>query len=104
MTGLDLPWQADGHSRDGAHVREPVDALLRAALQQAGLGYSVVYGTGAARTEAAWRVIAPVLARQGLVSIATEATETQEERPARLRPWCRECLAPECEHLLFKRS
>ena len=32
LTALDLPWQADGLQRDGAHVREPVDALLRAAL------------------------------------------------------------------------
>src|SRR5205085_8573038 len=34
LTALDLPWVADGHQRDGAHVREPVDARLRAALQQ----------------------------------------------------------------------
>jgi nicotinamide riboside kinase len=26
VTALDLPWQADGFIRDGAHVREPVDA------------------------------------------------------------------------------
>ena len=32
VTALDLPWLADGLMRDGAHVREPVDAKLRAAL------------------------------------------------------------------------
>jgi nicotinamide riboside kinase len=29
VTGLDLPWVADGLQRDGPKVREPVDALLR---------------------------------------------------------------------------
>ncbi|MBE0547402.1 MAG: ATP-binding protein, partial [Rubrivivax sp.] len=32
LTALDLPWVADGHQRDGEHVREPVDALLRELL------------------------------------------------------------------------
>ena len=36
LTALDLPWQADGHQRDGAHVRAPIDALVRAALGRAG--------------------------------------------------------------------
>lgn len=104
VTGLDLPWQADGHQRDGPHVREPVDALVRARLQRARLSYSVVYGLGAARIDAAWRVIAPALVRHGYASIATPAPESESgDRPARLRSWCRECLVPECEHLLFRR-
>jgi nicotinamide riboside kinase len=45
----DLPWRADGHQRDGPQVREPVDALLRAALGRAGTDYSVVSGLGPAR-------------------------------------------------------
>ena len=53
LTALDLPWQADGLQRDGPQVREPVDARVRAALGRAGLAYSVVFGTGAARLEAA---------------------------------------------------
>src|SRR5207237_6522466 len=44
LTSLDLPWQPDGHQRDGEHVREPVDAKLRAALQRAGLPYCLVTG------------------------------------------------------------
>ena len=32
LTALDLPWIADGHQRDGEHVREPVDRLLRDLL------------------------------------------------------------------------
>ena len=37
LTALDLPWQADGLQRDGPHVREPVDALVRAALARAAI-------------------------------------------------------------------
>ena len=32
VTGLDLPWVADGLQRDGPHSREATDSLLRAAL------------------------------------------------------------------------
>jgi len=53
LTALDLPWQADGLQRDGPHVREPVDALVRAALARAGVAYSVVFGHGEARLQAA---------------------------------------------------
>ncbi|MEP7057740.1 MAG: ATP-binding protein [Caldimonas sp.] len=53
LTALDLPWQADGHQRDGPHVREPVDAKVRAALQRCGAAYSVVSGSGPARVSAA---------------------------------------------------
>jgi nicotinamide riboside kinase len=53
LGALDLPWQADGHQRDGPHMREPVDALLRAALARTGVAYSVVAGLGPARLESA---------------------------------------------------
>lgn len=49
LTALDLPWQADGHQRDGPHVREPVDAKVRAALARASLECSVVFGRGDSR-------------------------------------------------------
>ena len=49
LTALDLPWQADGHQRDGPHVREPVDAKVRAALASAALDCSVVFGQGQTR-------------------------------------------------------
>jgi nicotinamide riboside kinase len=49
LTGLDLPWVADGLQRDGAHVREPVDALVREALARAGVNFRVIYGSGAER-------------------------------------------------------
>lgn len=49
LTALDLPWLADGLQRDGPHVREPVDARVRAALARAGCAYSIVSGTAGAR-------------------------------------------------------
>ena len=53
LTALDLPWLPDGLQRDGPHVRDPVDAKVRAALAAAGLPYSVVAGRDAARLQAA---------------------------------------------------
>ncbi len=52
LTALDLPWQADGLQRDGAHVREPVDALVRAALARAGTRFETIAGTGVTRLHA----------------------------------------------------
>ncbi|MEO6363407.1 MAG: ATP-binding protein [Caldimonas sp.] len=57
VTALDLPWVADGVQRDGAHVREPVDALLRAALVRAGVAFATIEGTGSARLAAAMATI-----------------------------------------------
>ncbi len=53
LTALDLPWQADGLQRDGAHVRQPVDARIRAALGRAGVPFVAISGTGAARLASA---------------------------------------------------
>jgi nicotinamide riboside kinase len=53
LTALDLPWQADGFIRDGAHVREPVDQRVRAALARAGVAFEAVSGRGDARLAAA---------------------------------------------------
>ena len=93
LTGLDLPWQADGLQRDGPHVRAPVDALLRGALAQAELPYAVVYGRGGARTAAALAALRPVL---GLPPLAAAPAG---DGAVRLSARCRECLQPDCEHL-----
>jgi nicotinamide riboside kinase len=61
VTALDLPWQADALQRDGPHVREPVDAKVRAALMRAGCAWTRVAGFGATRTHAALAAIRPVL-------------------------------------------
>jgi nicotinamide riboside kinase len=53
VTALDLDWRPDGLQRDGPHVREPVDARVRAALERAQCAYSVIYGRDASRVSAA---------------------------------------------------
>ena len=57
VTALDLPWQADGLQRDGPHVRVPVDALLRTALEGAGIAFVTITGVGSERVAAALRAI-----------------------------------------------
>ena len=98
VTALDLPWQADGLQRDGAHVREPVDRLLRAALQRMALPFAVVSGHGAARLDAAWRAVrrafgpAPAGAGRGAADDAAPAP----------RWHCERCGDAACErHLLL---
>lgn len=89
LTALDLPWQADGLQRDGAHVREPVDRLLRDALMGAGLSFSVVAGQGPLRLQNALRAF---------------DTARQPRAPAtRWRHWCARCGDGDCEHALFHR-
>jgi nicotinamide riboside kinase len=90
LTGLDVPWVADGLHREGPHVREQVDALVREKLAKARVAYRVVYGTGEDRARNA---LAPVLELLG-------------ERPAfsgetRWKWVCDKCSDPECEHRLF---
>ena len=94
LTGLDLPWQADGFMRDGAHVRVPVDARIRAALDRAGLPYAVVYGQGATRSAHALAALRPVFDLS-----PPEPPALTDTSATRLRLRCRECLQPTCEHL-----
>ncbi|MBI5275737.1 MAG: ATP-binding protein [Burkholderiales bacterium] len=88
VTGLDIPWVADGLQRDGPHVREPVDALVRSALQRGDIPYRVVYGSGAERLENA------------LVALGQLGRTPQ---PATWTWACDKCSDPECEHRLFRR-
>jgi len=88
VTGLDLAWVADGLQRDGPHVREPVDTLVRQQLARAQVPYRVVYGSGFERLRNALAAIDSSLA------------------PSRVREsnWiCEKCSDPECEHKLFSR-
>jgi nicotinamide riboside kinase len=86
LTGLDLPWVADGLQRDGPHVREPVDALVREALHKAGVPYRVVYGSGPER----------------LTNALIALKQLQPEVAERTWAWsCDKCSDPECEHRLF---
>jgi len=90
LTALDLPWLADGYMRDGPHVREPVDAKVRAALARSGVAYSVIGGAGAARLEAARAALERALAPKPVGD------------PAARWHWvCEGCGEADCErHLL----
>ena len=98
LTGLDLPWVADGLQRDGAHVREPVDALVRAALDGAGISYRIVYGSGTARLDNALFAITSAATCGGIKN--AQAIFRSENVTS--RPWaCEKCSDPDCEHKLF---
>lgn len=99
LTALDLPWLADGHQRDGEHVREPVDATVRELLVGAGLPFVVVSGLGEARVEAALDAVAPHLRREG--APATGLFSRLAARDAAQPEWrwvCETCDSPDCEH------
>ena len=97
LTALDLPWVADGLQRDGPHVREPVDALIREALIGHALPWSLVAGAGEARIENALDALAPLLRRR---ATPRRGLFTRlDERNAQDRPWsCELCDDPDCEH------
>jgi nicotinamide riboside kinase len=99
VTGLDLPWVADGLQRDGPQVRGPVDTLVRQALERAGIAYRVVYGQGHQRLNNA-------LLALGLVGEDEAARTTRDNAQFAINEgrtaWqCNECSDPECEHKLF---
>ena len=97
LTGLDLPWVADGLQRDGPHVREPVDALIREALAKTGLPFRVIYGRGGERLAQALSAI------ESLPGV-TKAEPSAVDTPSIIRPWkwfCDKCSDPDCEHRLF---
>ena len=97
LTGLDLPWVADGSQRDPAQPREAVDALLRSLLQRAGVGFQVVYGQGPQRLQGALQALASA-------GVLPPGAAGRDEAPAVRRPWvwvCEKCSDPECEHRLF---
>jgi nicotinamide riboside kinase len=99
LTGLDLPWEADGLQRDGPQVRAPVDTLVRQALDQAGLAYRVVYGQGQERLNNALQAL-------GLPSESDTAVANRENAQFAINGgqtvWqCNACSDPACEQKLF---
>lgn len=87
LTGLDLPWVADGLQRDGVHARAQVDARLRTVLLANDVAFSVVYGTGADRLQAALAAV-----RRCLQPVAGSAVAGPRWR------WvCRRCGDGGCE-------
>ncbi len=99
LTALDLPWQADGLQRDGPHVREPVDAAVRALLVGAGLPFVVVGGQGQARLEAALDAVAPLLRRAAAPAPGLFSRLAARDAAQPAWAWhCDSCDAPDCEH------
>ena len=95
LTALDIPWQADGLQRDGPQVREPVTALVRAALGRGGIGYSVVAGTGPARLSHALLAVRHALLAPSVLDEARANPRWQ---------WvCERCGDAECERHLLPR-
>lgn len=103
LTALDLPWVEDDFIRDGAHVREPVDARLRGMLVSAGLPFVVIGGQGTARLEAALDAVAPVLRRAGAPrpGLFSRLAERDAAQPA-WRWMCETCDVPDCEHAALR--
>jgi len=89
LTSLDVAWTPDGFQRDGPHVREPVDALIRAALQRMGQPYAVVAGRGIQRIEHALSAIEHVL--------DAPARQLRASGSPRWRWFCDNCDDGECE-------
>ena len=103
LTALDLPWVADGHQRDGEHVRAPVDRALRSLLAQHDLGWSVVGGIGPARLDAAFAAASPLLATLAPphAGLFTRLAEREAAQPA-WRWVCDKCDVPDCEHAALR--
>lgn len=93
VTGLDIPWMADGIQRDGENVRATINGKLREALDQHQLPYAVVYGQA-----------------EGRLTCALDAIAHHQRSPRHRSPhdtqwkWaCDACSDPDCEHRLFSR-
>ncbi|OWQ90917.1 hypothetical protein CDN99_12220 [Roseateles aquatilis] len=98
LMALDLPWIADGLQRDGPHVRQPVDRAIRRALRDAGLGYSLVTGTGPDRLGQALNALGPLLRpRLGREDGLFGRLLQREDHLG--GDWrCEHCDDPDCEH------
>jgi len=101
LTSLDLPWVADGHQRDGPHVRAPVDARVRARLADWGTAWSLVSGSGPARVACALDALRPLLRAQARQQRSTglfSRLEGSQAGPPGSRWVCERCDDPDCEH------
>jgi nicotinamide riboside kinase len=101
LTSLDLPWVADGHQRDGPHVRAPVDARVRARLADWGTPWSLVSGSGPARVASALDALRPLLrerARGQRPSGLFGRLQDSLAGPPGPRWVCERCDDPACEH------
>ena len=86
LMGLDLP---------SARNSAPQDQAWRAQLQQANVGFQVVYGVGPARLKGALAALAHLRPELG------EPLHTERLDPARWQWRCEKCSDADCEHRLF---
>lgn len=103
LTSIDLPWQADGHQRDGPAARAAIDALLRARLMQFGMAWSVISGRGPRRLHAALAAAQRLLADHQPLPLHDDHGEGR----AAWHHWahhCERCSDPEGERRLFPRG
>ncbi len=101
LTALDVPWQPDGVQRDGPHVREPVDALLRTLLRAHGIAWSVVSGQGDARVASALDAVTPLLVRRAAPGSGLFTRLAERDRAQQAWRWvCERCDVADCEHAL----
>jgi nicotinamide riboside kinase len=102
LTALDLPWIADP-LRDGPHVREPVDNMLRELLIRNQLPWALVSGQGEARVESALDAVAPLLRRKSSQGRGLFTRLDERNAQPAARTWrCENCDDPACEHRLLK--
>jgi nicotinamide riboside kinase len=101
VTALDLPWRADGLQRDGEHVREPVDALLRELLATHHVPWSSVLGECEARVNNAFDSVAPLLRERAAPGsgLFTRLAARDAAQPT-WRWACEHCDDAQCEHRL----
>lgn len=93
LTGLDLPWQADGLQRDGVAMQRRFDARLREVFTAHQLAYATVYGQGPQRVDAAMAAVNSHLRQRG-----------HQRQPTALWCWnCDNCSDAACERHLFRR-
>ena len=111
VMGLDIAWTPDGLQRDGAHVREPVDTLIRQALQSASIPFKVIYGQSDARLNAALMAIQEGLSNRqgdgGPHFASFKLAQTQRDlaqyglNQGKTAWRCDLCSDADCEHKLF---
>ncbi|MEO8117759.1 MAG: AAA family ATPase [Rhodoferax sp.] len=92
VAGLDIPWRGDRQHDAASPSREAIDAQLRATLARGQIAYTVVYGLGPARVEAALNAIAP---------LRHDRVKPDSSGEGNWQWSCEKCSDPECEHRMF---
>ena len=113
VMGLDGAWVPDGLQRDGEHVRQPVDHLIRQSMSKRQLQFKVIYGQDQARLNAALLAISQGIANlnepldlkfsaPGLQLTQAQREVSQYGLNQGKTVWrCDLCSDSECEHRLF---